>query len=134
MDPAVIGILSGLLAGSITHTKVLHGGSVAATAVSGKPSTMGFQTLLNEDCSSAGAMATEIVQGPEHGYLTLRDEKSHPNYKKGNNRVKCNKLIVDGSLIEYTSKPGYHGPDIFSVKTRTSLGYAVTHVYYVTVK
>jgi hypothetical protein len=135
LDPSVIGVLSGLIVGSITGpTARYYAGSVAVPAVSGTPSTMDFWVMLKEDCSSAGWMSMEIRQGPEHGQLTIRNAKGRPSYPSKNKRVKCNKLTVDGTLIEYTSKQEYRGPDIFSIWTRTSLGYEVTRVYYVTVK
>ena len=134
MDPTGISILAGVLAGSMTSTKVFGTEPMNAAAVSGRSSWMDFRALVKEDCGNAGSMTFEIIQGPEYGYLTIRDAKGYPTFQRGNPRTKCSKLLVDGYVIEYTSKPVYQGPDIFSLKARTSLGYSAVRVYYVAVK
>jgi hypothetical protein len=135
MESILAGLISGAIAASITGPSVIGSrGNLSVTAISGKPSPVDHAFLLGEDCSRLGWAMTESMQMPENGHISIRDAKGYPHYRNGNPRAKCNKLLADGMMIEYTSKPGYHGPDIFSVKTYVPGGLAVISVYYVTVK
>jgi hypothetical protein len=109
-------------------------GVVNVTAISGQPTKVDHVFLLDENCTRLSWTETESMQMPENGSIAIRDAKGYPAYRKGNPREKCNKSPADGMLIEYKSKPGYHGPDIFSIKTYRFRGPSAVAVYHVTVK
>jgi len=84
---------------------------IAKAAISGVPQSINDDYSINADCSSAGLPVIKIIDSPEHGTITLKEEPGYTNFSKDNQRFECNKQKVPMVKVVYTSVPNYVGSD-----------------------
>jgi hypothetical protein len=95
-------------------TLVLSSGAAHAAKVvaSGRPLMLYQAYSTNPDCTSAGTVVLRVMQGPEHGRVTVRHTGVFPNFPQANPRSVCNRRRVSGVEAVYVSQRGYLGPDL----------------------
>jgi len=107
---------------------------IHATVPTSVKRQLGFFTSLNPDCSTAGDIESRLIELPANGVVELEDGYGYPNYAITNRRYECNKGMVMGVRVYYTSKDGYLGKDSFVTQFFTPTGAEVVWNYSVTVK
>ncbi|MBR0752901.1 hypothetical protein JQ604_11960 [Bradyrhizobium jicamae] len=65
----------------------------------------------NPDCTSTGEVVMRVVQGPEHGRVSIQRTGVFPNFPVSNVRNACNRRRVPGVQATYVSQRGYLGSD-----------------------
>ncbi|MGJ4993375.1 hypothetical protein ACQR0Z_03090 [Bradyrhizobium sp. HKCCYLS3077] len=83
---------------------------------SGKPLILFNATSVNPDCTALGNVEVRVVQGPEHGRVSVSRTRVFPNYAAGNLRSTCNARRVPGVLVTYVSQRGYVGDDLVVIE------------------
>jgi hypothetical protein len=78
---------------------------------SGRPLKLYHAYSTNPDCSSAGTVVLRVVQGPEHGRVSIAQTGVFPKFPESNLRNVCNRRRVAGVQATYVSQRGYLGPD-----------------------
>ena len=107
---------------------------ISSTVPTGVKRQLGFFTSLNADCSTTGDVQSRLVKQPANGAVELEDGYGYPNYEITNQRYGCNRGIVMGVRVFYTSQEGYLGQDGFETEFFTPTGAEVVWKYSVTVK
>ena len=107
---------------------------ISSTVPTGVKRQLGFFTSLNADCSTTGDVQSRLVKQPANGAVELEDGYGYPNYEITNQRYGCNRGIVMGVRVFYTSQEGYLGQDGFETEFFTPTGAEVVWEYSVTVK
>ncbi|UFZ02906.1 hypothetical protein LQG66_27140 [Bradyrhizobium ontarionense] len=79
---------------------------------SGKPLLLFSASSTNPDCTSLGTVELRVVQGPEHGRVSIRRGGVFPTFAAGNPRSACNTRRVPGIMATYVSQRGYAGDDL----------------------
>jgi hypothetical protein len=79
---------------------------------SGKPLMLFSASSTNPDCTSLGTVELRVVQGPEHGRVSIRKAGVFPTFAASNPRSACNVRRVPGILATYVSQRGYVGDDL----------------------
>ena len=107
---------------------------ISSTVPTGLKRQLGFFTSLNADCSTTGDVQSRLTKQPANGAVELEDGYGYPNYEITNQRYGCNRKMVMGVRVFYTSKDGYLGKDTFETEFFTPTGADVVWTYTVTVK
>ena len=79
---------------------------------SGRPLQLYQAYSTNPDCSSAGTVVLRVVQGAEHGRVSVHQTGVFPNFPQSNPRSACNRRRVRGVVATYVSQRGYLGSDL----------------------
>src|SRR3954454_14034739 len=83
---------------------------------SGKPLMLFSGSSTNPDCTSAGNLEVRVVQGPEHGKVSVRKTGVFPTFASSNPRSACNLRRVSGIVATYVSQRGYVGDDLVVIE------------------
>ena len=78
---------------------------------SGKPLHLYHAYSTNPDCTSTGEVVMRVVQGPEHGRVSIQRTGVFPSFGPDNVRNVCNRRRVPGVQATYISQRGYLGSD-----------------------
>jgi hypothetical protein len=97
-----------LVIGLLLSTGAAHAEKWVA---SGRPLKLYDAVATNPDCTSAGSVVLRVVEGPEHGRVSIRQTGIFPNFPAGNIRSVCNRRRVPGVEATYVSQRGYLGAD-----------------------
>jgi len=123
-----------LFVGKTAEDQGLKEVSVPRTSVSGSIQKVGFQTVIDPDCSSLGETRIRVTRAPSHGTLKIQQGEDYAEFPKSNPRFDCNKQKVPGSLIYYQSEAGYTGQDSARVEVIYPQGLVKSVLYSITVR
>jgi hypothetical protein len=70
-----------------------------------------FHISINEDCSSRGETVVRVETSPQHGTVSVKLGKDHPNFPQSNPRSACNVRLAPSTEVWYSPQHGYAGPD-----------------------
>lgn len=102
-----------MFAASLAPQQVVAAGPLVAP--SGQPIRVVLSYMVNPDCTKAGDVTIRLTSPPGHGHVTIRNVRANPNFNQSNPRHVCNTHKVEAIAVIYTSRPGYLGPDRFSI-------------------
>ena len=128
----ILGFIGVCTAGAIAQT--FPAIPISSTVPTGVKRQLGFFTSLNPDCSTTGDVQSRLVKQPANGLVELEDGYGYPNYEITNQRYGCNRQLLMGVRVFYTSKDGYLGKDTFETEFFTPTGADVVWMYSVTIK
>jgi hypothetical protein len=97
---------------------VIKPSTVARGVDSGTRQTIDDYYSVEPDCGNPGYPEIKILHMPAHGIVATENGATYPNFPKDNVRYECNKKKVASSEVFYTSNPGYHGRDSFTLQVR----------------
>lgn len=103
-------------------------------AVPGQKVRIWYALSIERDCSTAGAMVTQILEVPEHGLAVVENGKEFPNFPAGNPRSACNTRRVPASEVYYTAKADFTGRDSFVMRNSTPDGHIRKITVYIDVR
>lgn len=91
---------------------------IQKVAFSGKPLTVWYFYSVTPDCKQSGSVLVEITKPPRNGSVEVQHNVEHyPEYPVSNSRYRCNTEKVASEAVTYTSRSGFLGTDVFSVRT-----------------
>ncbi|MGX5736227.1 hypothetical protein [Bosea thiooxidans] len=114
-------LLCGLLGGCVSS-----GGTSSADGVervaAGRPTFL-QQTYMTMDerCRPVKRPTGLLTEPPRHGKVRMATRNAKAEYGPGDNQH-CDGKLGPSLAFEYTSKPGYRGPDSFGVRVRYNDG------------
>ncbi len=103
-------------------------------AAAGQEIRVGFLARINPDCASHPITNVRIVEGPEHGEATVKDDTGFTNFGKDNPRFACNTQRSDGIAVLYRGQDGYAGKDYVTVEIVYADGHETSTRYAIDVK
>jgi len=105
-------------------------------AAANKTTKVNFIEYMNPDCSFKAYSTVTVVKQAQHGTLSVRKAVEIPVDPKYGHKAECYRKPVQGMLLEYKPKPGYHGPDEFAYEfpAQDASGKKIQHVRMVTVR
>jgi hypothetical protein len=107
---------------------------VNRAAVAGQEVRIGFLTNINPDCTSNPFTSVRVVEGPQHGEATLRDDTGFTGFAKDNPRFECNKQRSNGTAVLYRGEEGYGAKDSMTVEIVHADGHESRTHYAIDVK
>lgn len=102
--------------------------------VAGQPTAIDRNLALNPDCSLSKYSTVRVIQTPSHGTLVNAERMDFPGYPSSNARSECNKQKSPIHYIDYTSLPGYLGPDYVEIEHISSDGTDILLKAFINVK
>jgi hypothetical protein len=103
-------------------------------AAAGQEMRIGFLASIDPDCAPKPVASARIVEGPEHGEVTVREDTGFTNFAKDNPRSACNTRRSDGTAVLYRSQEGYTGKDTVAVEIVYADGHETSARYAIDVK
>jgi hypothetical protein len=94
---------------------------------------IGFEASLNSDCSSNN-LTVRVIKPPSNGKLEIEEGMAFTYFAKENQRYKCNEKQSWGTLIYYTSNPGFKGSDQAEIQIFDETGVTRKTRYKISVK
>jgi hypothetical protein len=94
--------------------------------VSGKPLILFNAGASNPDCSFAGDVVMRVVEGPNHGRVSIRSMPLYSSFRRNDPRSVCNTRKVRGMRATYVSQRGYVGDDLVVLEVFYPAGRALT--------
>ncbi|CAH1660730.1 conserved exported hypothetical protein [Hyphomicrobiales bacterium] len=116
-------LLCGLLGGCVSSGGTASPNEAGAERVaSGKPTFL-QQTYMTMDrrCRPVKRPTGVLTEPPRHGKVRMATKTAKAEYGPGEYRH-CDGKPGPSLAFEYTSRPGYRGPDQFGVRVRYSDG------------
>jgi len=95
----------------------------------GSKTKLNFYVALNADCSSIGDSTIRIVDPPSHGSVAVEQGTDYPEFASNNQRFECNKHEAPGTIVYYTSAPGYVGSDSVKIESISANGFSRTDTF-----
>lgn len=78
--------------------------STGRVALVGKPLKLDRFYSINPDCTSIGAATVRVLEAPQHGSISQRDEADFPFFVPANPRSVCNTKRVPTRQLWYTAR------------------------------
>jgi hypothetical protein len=116
------GLLPLTLAGCVASNSALlpsegmvlprRGGEVVAN-VSAGGSLFGPFSSLNKNCSVRANARVKVLKQPAHGTIKVKQGAGNPAFAAESAFAQCNGKRIGGTMVDYTPRSGYSGPDTF---------------------
>lgn len=123
-------LLCGMLGGCVSSGGTASPNEAGAERVaSGKPTFL-QQTYMTMDerCRPVKRPTGTLTEPPRHGKVRMATKTAKAEYGPGDHQH-CDGKPGPSLAFEYTSRPGYRGPDRFGVRVRYSDG-EIRHVQF----
>jgi hypothetical protein len=105
------------------------------TVPSGVSVLMHQYRSYNKDCQNNGGLV-KLLGKPQHGTATPRTVDSHIGaaYFSSRSSARCRGMPIRAFEVDYRSRAGFHGTDIFTIEEQIPDGRSVVDTYTVNVK
>ncbi len=90
---------------------------LARTVSSGQTAEMHIYRSWNDQCVSTSGVV-KVLTKPRHGKLSTRIVDTVIGRPRTERKVDCSGLPSKGFQVSYTSDPGFHGTDNFSLDVK----------------
>jgi hypothetical protein len=90
-----------------------RGDGLVVAYASGTGSLLGPFSTLRDDCSAQSFARIRVLQSPANGSLKVRRGFGNPAFPETSALARCNGKKVAGTLVDYTPRKGYIGPEMF---------------------